>query len=230
MTVANAWPALGSAVQLRTYATFRGQTAINTYYYLYTAVGTGSGAATWTASTLARLFQAAVAVPIQGLITNGATQYGCGVKVLSAPFITPFPETWSTPAYNGVGSAVGTAGTVPLPTQVCALVSFSTLQPGKQGRGRVYLPFLDDSQMVSATGLLLAATATLITTYMSGTIGGGNSITLNDGTGNTATFKQQIHRYGGPNYYAVTGFSVAKGLATQRRRGTTFGRLNTPPF
>jgi len=232
MTLALGGPprVVGSAMQFRLYSTYRGQTAVNTFYYLVSAIFGGS--ASWSQTTLALAYATATGVGplMRAAMTTGATYYGLQAKDLLTPAVGVAPEIWSNGGNSTVGTGVGSAGTTPLGTQDCGLAYSTTAQPGKTGRGRVYLPFLDESQIVAATGLTTAGYKTAANAVLTAIgYGTATTIAITDGI-SIMNIQCYLHRYGQPNYYAILAANVRNGVATQRRRGTTFGRLNSPPF
>lgn len=221
--------ASGSAIQLRVYAQSLGQISINTFYYQ--AVTVPIGAVGWTPAILAGIF-AALGIPAQyqAIMSNNATYYGLGVKLLQTPAAGALPEVWSNPAYSAVGQGGATGGANSVPLQACGLFSFGTNQPGKAGRGRLYLPFLSTTMITAATGLVTAAYNVNVANTMA-LMGVGTNGTINITDGITvATVQHCLHRYGSAFYYYSISGNTHQGVATQRRRGNTFGRTNSAPF
>lgn len=211
--------------QFRVYCTYRGQTAINTFYYACLATGeTGV-----TLTMVNNYLNSIVSGPYRAWLTNGATFYGNSIKAAMA--LGP-PQLWTQPVYSSAGSGVGTGGTAPMPTQDCGLNSWETETAGPSGRGRTYWPFPDTSAMDAATGLFdaggLAQIADMANT-VSGALSGFFLTTSYTGTGNT-TLSPVLYAYGGQAYKYILSLTVRSGVATQRKRGTNFGRTNAPPF
>jgi hypothetical protein len=236
MSIAVPYPpvVVGCAVQIRAYCTFAGQLSINTFYYRVSGV---AGAAAWSPKDLADAFATSVGVGAlyDPLINNNATYYGLQAKFLEQPWVAgpPVkPEGWSNPGNSVVGAGVGSGGANAIPLQDCGLISFATATAGKQGRGRVYIPFPASNQLTAGTGLFAAGyVANLEALAVGMGVGTGTSFTIVNITDATAMqLKHHLHRYGGPNYYQSISRVSHIGVATQRRRGNTFGRTNQLPF
>lgn len=217
---------VGTNLQLRVYCTYRSQLSINTLYYLITTAPTSVSA---TVSTCAANFSAVLAPLYKAVMTNGATYYGCGVKSNPADGL----NTWSNPGFSAEGQGVGTAGTDPMPTQCCGLIGWYTVFPGKPGRGRTYIPFPDNSDIVAGTGLFTGGQQAAYL-LIANALGGAApvtypSTTLDAGLGFAAQLT--VHKYNTVNFHDVNSAGIVRqGVATQRRRGTNFGRTNNPPF
>lgn len=217
--------ALGNLLQVRTYCTFRSQVAINTFYYeVFTLTEPGVDLAAVAAFFGARFFAA-----YQPWLTNGATFAGTGVKAL----VTLVPKVaFSQPAYDITASGAGTGGTSPLPTQDAGISSIGTSVAGPSGRGRTYWPFPDHSKIDNTTGLFSAAAIVLLSALQDAQVDQANSYFMVHsfaGPGST-TFVPVLYAYGATQFRYVSTSVVRSGIATQRRRGTNFGRTNSLPF
>lgn len=216
---------LNDRVQARIYCTYRDQLAVNTLYYTVTTAPTNILA---NAATLAKMISGIISPVIRTILTTGATFYGVGCRTST----TGGPLTWSNPGYSNELAGVGAAGTDPMPTQCCFLIAWYTNFPGKKGRGRTYIPFPDNSDIVPGTGLITAGMKTTVQD-LANLLGGASPVTFNYGLDASYYFtaKLQVHNYNTLNFYDVDRAAIVRtGVATQRRRGTTFGRLNAPPF
>lgn len=213
----------GSLLQLRTYITYRSQLAINTFYHWVPA-----GPSTGVYGDLAASWGAVMSAVYSAFCTSGATYYGCSVKAFLS-YTTH--AIWTQPVYSANGQGLCSGGTTPAPTQACGLSSVSTAVAGPSGRGRTYWPFPDQSQIATSTGLFnvagLAAIQALNDTW-TGRLA-SYLVTLAV-TGGSLTVAPALHKYGSNVYYPITSSTVRAGVATQRKRGTNFGRTNGLPF
>lgn len=75
---------------------------------------------------------------IKPMLTNTATYDGCTLQK-----VKPLPKGNRYVSFNDAGA--GTAGTDPLPRQVSGVISLRTALAGREFRGRVYMPFPDES-------------------------------------------------------------------------------------
>jgi hypothetical protein len=102
----------------------------------------------------------------------------------------------------------GTNGAGAAAPNVALLVRKSTDQGGRAGRGRMYIPGMDELD-VGVDGIITPAMVTL-----SGTVFGDM---INDFSTNDVPLRL-LHSSGGPAPAVVTGLSVDTTVATQRRR------------
>jgi hypothetical protein len=189
------------------------QAGLNVTGWKVTAV---AGAALYApaAIALATLHQN-VYVPMQ---TSAAEFQGILLTVVS--------PVLSVTTLGPVTAIPGTAGTTPMSAQSSAIISKSTGLGGRKNRGRIYIPFLDESDSTDAytitAGALtrLQAIATFFSTPHTIAAGGGNTITV---------VPILLNRTAPATSLLLAACTAKNQIATQRRRGA-FGRPNVSPF
>jgi len=120
----------------------------------------------------------------------------------------------------------GASGDDPLPGQVAGIITFTTEFAGPGGRGRIYVPFPDETDndvdhRPTATWITAATNlATFLATPFS-TTDGGNQTICTPGIWHRPPLAE-------PSFREITGWIVRSRWGTQRRRGD-YGRTNLPP-
>lgn len=159
--------------------------------------------ATWTQSAV-QAFESNFWTPSKGLYTTATdyrtgTWYGYGIDGLLNS-----QNTYSLSAPNaGTGVA---SGQPPQSAHVCTL---ATAQPGRSGRGRIYLPGLAGGQL-TVDGMLPDATALTLAQRIRAFIVAVNAL--------QPEIKVQVHSETKQALYAVTQVRVGNIVDTQRRR------------
>jgi len=204
----------------RVWTTFGTQAAVNTYNYQAFAV-TGGGI---TDSDLAAAFDLLVATTYQGIMTT-ATVYN-GVQVYFRQRGTSYLPA---PVKYTASAGPGLQAVLTLPSQLAAVMRYSTVIRGPGGRGRVYLPFIAENEVAADgnqdTSLITAinAMATLLLP----------PITITSG-GSSASFAWSIlHRLPGPTvlYSADSIISAeSSGKFGQMHKRGAYGRVNASPI
>lgn len=201
-------------VRLRVGCYWSGQAGLNNYHVtIKNVVGapTLEGLATW--------FDARIHAAYKGVMTNTASYYG-----VLAQRISPIPKSVGVVSAANIG--VGTDGPDGLPGQVSGIISFSTDFSGHSQRGRVYIPFPDESANDANTNGPDAG-------YV---LGLQNIANLTNGTiayvegANTADVEFGVYHRLVDECTKITSGRAKEAWATQRSRGS-FGSKNPyPPF
>lgn len=136
-----------------------------------------------------------------------------------------FPIGRITNVYKSTLAAVdGGGGDTPLPTGACGLIRFRRERPGRQARGRNYLPFPADTELDGTTGEPSAGYLTKVGNYTAH-VCFTPTVPVKS---HNLVLEQQIHgRLTGTN--PVVEVVISQGWATQRRR-SDFGKTNANPF
>jgi hypothetical protein len=149
------------------------------------------------------------------LLTNQAEFRGC-----TARRIRPLPKS-----AEGLASlpGQGTAGTQPLPPQICGLISLRTSLAGVANRGRVYVPFPDESDSVPPG----RPSETYVFNMVNLAIELISDYAIADGPDEAILDEVLFHRNSGTTT-DIESTIERNFWATQRRRGD-FGSKNVPP-
>jgi hypothetical protein len=115
--------------------------------------------------------------------------------------------------YGSAINVIGTLGTASslLPQNCAALIQKRTGTPGRKGRGRMYWPSLQDTD-VDSVGALAPGALTRLSLFAGGMI---TAIEGSDGFGNMVVLHAEAD-VGAPSQ--VSSVAVARTIATQRRR------------
>lgn len=210
---------VGSIYKHRTYCFSGNQVGINTRYFSV-AAGTGPN-----------LSEAAFIVVLDGILaplyklalTNLAQYVGSNIQNITGAI--PYPAAVGTSANSGNG----TAGTLPVPSQVSGLISIRTGLTGRSYRGRQYIPFPDSSESTGTTPpVYTGAYQTRLLNIAAQTVG---TTTVTSGASSYQIQWGLVHQkpvaIAGsftPSTTALVGIS----WATQKRRGD-YGRTNPSP-
>lgn len=161
-----------------------------------------------------------IAAPLyKALMTNVASFYGVRVQRIE-PGLTGAAKVSATNIGPGIAGFSG------LPTQVCGQITLVTDLAGKANRGRVYVPFPDESDSVDATGLpgspyvvRLSALGEMFDDVITLTVA-GDSIELIP-----VLYKRELNQT-----QPIVDVTPRQRWSTQRKRGS-YGAANTyPPF
>jgi len=201
-------------LEVKLVCTHGGQIGVNVRHYR-AALMTGTGT---TLGAVATAMNSAFAGPYRDLLSSDASWLGVAVRV-----ITPAPG--SALAFNKEDTAVGLRTAEVLPGMVSGIITLQTTIAGRGYRGRVYIPFPDESANEDA-GVPTAGYVTdletlgaaLIATRVVGTVG------VND-----VTLRPVIFHRGDSSFTEVTSARANTRWATQRRR-SDYGAQNVVPF
>ncbi len=201
---------------------FTNQAAIVSNYFVTTAIVGAPPLQSDVVDALETLF----GTKWRALMTNGAAYVGSDLQdVTGAP-------PYAVPAGSVLAAGNGTAGTAPMPTQTCGVITKLTDLVGRQYRGRMYVPFPDTvdstvtSPIVPTAGYvtrlqLLAADFTGVDTIVAA---GGGSVAI------SWVLVHKLPKVGPiPLPTPVTNERSNKLWGTQRRRGN-YGRVNPVPI
>lgn len=167
-------------------------------------------------------FSAFVVPDFKECLSQEARYEGCRVVFFNP--LNPLQDRVATTTDLSGPGTVDTAGS--MPSQTCGLISKLTVFPGRQGRGRFYMPFPPDAALNSADDLIQAAYRTVLVSL---SVQLQNSFDVDPFDGQLRTFTPGLYKRGpGSIFRAWTSSRVGLGFATQRRRGF-FGRPNTVP-
>lgn len=199
--------AIGDAITVRIICTAEGQVAYNVRHGIITALG-GAGLPD---STLAADLATTLGPEYKDLIGTLARFEGVSVQIrrLDALFAAQFSNNES-----GEGTLAGDM----LPTQVCGLIRFRSNFAGRQGRGRLYVPFPTESVNDAdgdPTAPYLAAMVDLADNLIGSFVSaeGENSATLNWRVSSSTLGSQR----------PITAYDLRTKWATQRRRSEIRG-------
>jgi len=197
------------------------QASVQTLHY--TVVSNDGGAL--TDQNVANFFDALAGTWLRPLLNNLATYRGTEVRRVS-----PLP---TVPVFQNVATGIGTGGPIGQARQVRGLMRFASANPGRAGRGRIYLPFpssaalVNDGEMNTGYETALQALAFQLT---------GDQFPTDTGPAGFGTLIQVIPHSvpkGGtpppPPPSPVIGWTVSNRWATQRKSGS-FGRQNSSPI
>lgn len=207
-------PSVGDVLEVKMYTWQPPQLGVNVRHY---RVGAVAGLITLTqiASSLDSI-QATLYLP---LLSSTAEYYGTQVSNIT---VLPMP----VPAQVNANTAIGTAGSTPLPGQVSGIGTVLTDVAGRSGRGRMYASFPDNVSNANGppahpTPLYLVNLEVLMNTiYSSRTITFGAV---------SATLIPVIYHRVTRTTTDVASQRVNASWATQRRRGD-YGKPNVLPF
>lgn len=207
-------PVLGDQLEMRIYCYTPSQISVNTIHYYVPTVPVTFGA---TVLEIAFVLNAIIAPLFKGLIASTARYRGLSLQKINAP--ARVPEVAKTLDGPGTGSSGLT------PTQVCGIVHFKTSLAGPANRGRLYLPFVDLSDVTSA-GAPGAAYITAINTLFTAL---GTSDTIVGAGGSTRIDMTIRHKANPLVNTPVESIEPGTKFATQRKRGM-YGRTNATPL
>lgn len=153
------------------------------------------------------------------LLTGVASYYGVQVTR-----IRPFPRSVSAVAAGNEGP--GTGGTAALPLQTSAVITLQTNLAGRSNRGRIYIPFPDETANDNAAAMPTLAYDTLLSN-LAATF--ANKVTFTQ-AGQSMDFYWVIAKDGGTSTIDLDRARANRKWGTQRRRGN-YGQKNVyPPF
>lgn len=205
---------IGDLYQIRTLCLANTQIGLNVRYYTVASFTGTEATPSQVAQGLDTLWNAAY----KALLSVAASWRGVGAKrLLTSPTIE-----YGSAVNAGAGSVAGDM----LPTQCCGLITLYSVNPGRTGRGRVYVPFPSEGDNAAAGGCT-AGYVTRLTT-LAGLL---NSTSIVNGTGGTTSLAPVLrNRQTGALTGLIGGTIFAHGsFATQRRRGN-YGKTNLIPF
>lgn len=205
----------GDEIEVRIGCYTASQAGINTCYFTCQGAG-GPGI---TTDFAAAMFDGIFAPLYKAAMAAGATYYGVSVARVS-----PLPRTAASVSSANPGP--GTYGPDLLPQQVAGIVSSVTDYGGVKYRGRVYVPFPEETASDSATNkptLLYVAALDAI----------GDAIyvpyVLADGADTLNLTPVVFHRDGSPPT-TIVGNRARQRWGTQRRRSSSGQTNGAPPF
>ena len=209
----------GNIYKHRVFCYSGNQVAINTRYFQVVSVTSGP---INEDAFIAKLDQLLAAL-YKPCITNAAQYVGSDMQNITAD--PPYPLQVGTSANSGNG----TAGAQPLPSQVCGIYTVLTPMTGRGNRGRVYVPFPDQSfNTVTTPPTPNAAYAAVLNPLANATVG----LVTYTITGVTIIINWAIrhgpHSPGAGGITDTIDFRTRQAWATQRRRGD-YGRPNPVP-
>jgi hypothetical protein len=209
--------AIGDVMEFRVVTQQAGQAGINVVHFRCSA-RSGAGA---TEQQVVNAMDALVSVPIKNILATTASYRGLGMRKISPlPVGVEFIST--TGGGNGLGGIEG------LPPGVCGMITKKTAIPGRQHRGRVYVPFPAESNN-GADGRPIAAYLASLDIYANAVLGSGKII-LGTGIGNDLTIDGVVwSRVGAGSSTQISGWTNRPRWATQRRR-SDYGKQNVAPF
>jgi hypothetical protein len=167
-------------------------------------------------SDLASAVSTAYGVVYVDVLAGDAEYRGAGVRRI---LTLATPTEWSSS-----GSGQGTGPSTVAPPQTAGLISLRSDFPGRQGRGRAYLPFPDKAHVSATAGIsaaYLAAAGDLGTTFI--------RLPLGDILPVSVTLVGIARFDVGAILVPWTSRIIRSGWATQRRR-SYFGARNIPPI
>lgn len=191
------------------------QYALNVMKFLVLSTA-GPGAV--TVGDVATWFDNNLSGALKAIISNAATYWGYGARLLNRPL--------ELELYADGSKAIGTAGAGLLPTQSAPLVSFRTLTAGPTGRGRAFLPFPPPAS-IDATSALTVAFKNLVQAWVTGLVG---PINVTDVLGTSSAIIRLIVTNTARTHLSqvITGL-VRNFMASQRRR-EELHRADVDPF
>lgn len=203
--------ALGNIIEVVTYSQMQSQAGLFVRHYRVSAIAGTSG----TLGAVAVKMDSVIATALKPCLGNNAQYRGVGCRK-----IAPLPQ--SPAAYEngsaGVGGSVG-AGQA---KQVSGIISYTSLEGGRRGRGRNYIPFPcqndNDTDMTPIAGYVTRLQSLANVLFSVQTTSGVNNVTLTPVIWHRETF----------DYTDITAATARDKWATQRRRGD-YGRINTFP-
>jgi hypothetical protein len=213
-------------VQARIWCADSEQAAVNTLWYVVAAIGSPAA----TDQDVADNLDTIIAAHMKAVLAATATYRGVQVQIFSGmPVGLIYPALFASVFINS-SSGPGVAGAIGLPRQTCGLIEYQTDIPGRQGRGRSYIPFPASADN-DVNGVPTAGYLTNLA-FVAGDMGSGLAVS---GVGGTATLVRVIphlKKNKAGNFVSHTPITNASGSAswaTQRRRGS-FGRANSSPI
>ena|SRR6185295_1937688 len=199
-------------LELKVFCFGQNQLAVNVMHF---EVQSHTG--TPTLGALATTFDALIG-PLYVQWLSAAAEYRGITLGVVAPSVV-------APEIRNANAGVGTVAGDMMPTQVAGVVSFRTATVGREGRGRVYLPFFGESAnsllgRVTGTALTLMDNfAAAVTPDIVDAQGGGDDVTIHMCILHRATMTSTL----------VNGYLVREKWGTQRKRGA-WGKENVVPF
>lgn len=199
---------INDVIQVKLFSYMGNQLGLNVRHYLVgTKVNDGATLAE-IAADLAATFSPLYEV----LMTNTAEFVG-----VSAQRILPTPITAAEMAFENNS---GVAGTTPLPQQVSGIITLRTALAGRANRGRVYIPFPDESD--NSANHVPEASYGVDLTALAAEFVANQSVT---GAAGSNTLVPVVFHRDLDTTTVITGARANGAWATQRRRGF-YGRPN----
>lgn len=122
---------------------------------------------------------------------------------------------------------VGTGGATTAPRNAAAIITKKSSVPGKQGRGRIYVPFIATANL-SVDGSISPAGLVLMDAIITAGLATVTALVVNF-AGDTVSFDPTLVSATGIFRSALVGAYSKSLVGTQKRRGD-FGRPNNLPF
>jgi hypothetical protein len=204
--------ALNDIYQVKVYSTLGQQGGINVLHAKCTFIG-GAGV---TDQQIADGYSNQLHALWKALMSSTASFRGIGARKIIP---TLGVEAFSI-LNQGAGGVVGD----PLPKQVSGIVTWRTALPGRQNRGRSYIPFPGESSN-DADQTPVAGYVTALGNLINGLVG---SLTIAIGADSNA-FTTGVYHRAGQTINLITSGTARDRWATQRRRGD-YGRTNILPI
>jgi len=206
----------------RSFSFFASQAAIVSNYFVTTTIVGAPPLQSDVVDSLETLF----GPKWKALMTNGASYVGSDIQD-----VTGNPP-YAVPAGSVLSGGVGTAGTNPLPTQTCGVITKLTDLVGRQFRGRMYVPFPDQADTTLVVPIVPTAGYVTRLQLLAADFTGQDTIVA--AGGGTVTIQWVlVHKAPkvGPTPLPtpVTNERSNKLWGTQRRRGN-YGRVNPVPI
>jgi len=199
-------------VEVKLFSTNTTQVAINRLNYLVTAqTGTGS-----TLEAMLSQLAASITADYKAFMSSSARYLGMTGQIVANGSSILIP--------NADGAGDGERGEALLPPQTAGLITVRTAQPGRIGRGRIYLPWQgtadqgDDGKPTNAQLARFELWAAQMTLPV--VVGAG---------GNTVTVRYGVSDAGHARFFPMNDFTVRRAWATQRRR-SFINRADRLPF
>jgi len=207
--------AVNDVLEIRLVSSVQSQVAINILHARVTGITAGSA----SEMEAAQRADVLIAPAMKGVMSSTATWRGIGLKKIRP---LPVGNEATNVGLTGAGTNIGDM----LPKQTSGLISLYSTQTGRNGRGRVYIPFPAEgsneanSTPAAAYNVSLETICTLLLAgfTVTGLMPGG-----------TATVQFGVFSKALNAFAALTAAICKDAWATQRRRGD-FGRPNALPF
>lgn len=206
--------ALNDVIEVKMVAVKGGQLSLNVRHYKCTVLN-GTGA---TLGQVAASADTAFEQLYKNLMCSAARWLGVSARIITTP-------PGSGLAFNKDNTGFGIRAGDQLPTQVAGIITLQTALGGRRNRGRLYVPFPDETanteDNIPSAGYLtdLEILGDQLVTALTAGPGGGNNVIL------TAVL---YHRGNGSTTPLIAHRDNTR-WATQRRRGD-YGAMNVVPF
>lgn len=200
-------------LEIKTYCHLDNQLGINVHYGQIQIIGAGGIGITDLTSDISTWF----ATSMKALLCTPALYLGVSVRQYDNGGGNNIPY-WSK-----TGQGYGSAGATPCPKQCAGILTKTTLDGSRAGRGRLYIPFPATAD-VEADGNPTAG-------YLTRAIALAAAI---DGDENVSSDPEVVLRFGLMHWRVASSFIRTNDViardrfATQRRRGD-YGRINAIP-